>query len=133
MRRQFQLPQGDINTLEASGLAWESVVEPTGQWVLIQQRPLPAGFNIARTDVGLAIPPSYPDAQIDSVLFRDCPCPVNGAHLSKVTHYRLDGCSWHHFCRHRSKLNPWRPGLDDIASHLALVDYWLLKATGRAR
>lgn len=31
MRRQFQLPEDDVEQLDSSGLEWESLHEPNGQ------------------------------------------------------------------------------------------------------
>ena len=37
----------------------------------------------------------------------------------------LDGKSFQRWSRHRTATAPWRPGEDDVSSHLVLVDDWL--------
>jgi hypothetical protein len=128
IRRHFRLVRGDEDSLNATGLEWETLADSGCRWVIIRRRPLPAGFDIPSTDVALVIPPLYPDTQIDSVLFRPCPRLTHGLALSHSSSQVLDGDIWTHLCRHRTASNAWRPGLDDIASHLALVDCWLMQS-----
>jgi hypothetical protein len=42
----------------------------------------------------------------------------------------LDGKKFQGWSRHR-KVGEWRPGVDCIATHLCLVDNWLVKDLGR--
>ena len=37
----------------------------------------------------------------------------------------IDGTPWQRWSRHRTSQNPWRPGVDGIPTHLALVEHWL--------
>lgn len=37
----------------------------------------------------------------------------------------LDGKSFQRWSRHRTNEAPWRPGDDDVATHLVLVANWL--------
>lgn len=128
IRRHFRIACGDEESLNATGLEWETVSEHGCRWLIIRRRPLPAGFDVTLADLALVIPPLYPDVQIDSVLFRPCPRLPGGTNLSHVSPYSFDGDTWTHLCRHRTASNPWRPGVDDIASHLALVDCWLMQS-----
>src|SRR2546423_908767 len=101
MRRQFQLPQGDGIALDATKLHWESINDCGACWVILHDRPLPAGFNLARTDIALHVPQMYPDSQLDSVWLSPCPRPLKGPPLFRVTENRVDGRSWFRLCRHR--------------------------------
>jgi len=131
MRYEIQLPQADVIALNATKLRWETIRDGGYTWLIIHERPLPQGFDLSRTDTALSIPPMYPDAQIDSVWFSPCPRPRHGAPLHPLSDFRFDGRTWLRLCRHRTKQNAWRPGVDDIASHLAHVDLWLLQSLGR--
>ena len=128
MRRAFQLPPGDVAFLNATRRRWECVIDRAIHWVLLRDRPLPKGFDVPRTDMALPIPAMYPDVQIDSVWLSPCPRPLSGPPLYPLTEYPIDGRAWFRLCRHRTKENAWRPGVDDIATHLALVDQWLLQS-----
>jgi hypothetical protein len=39
----------------------------------------------------------------------------------------LDGKQFQQWSRHRTGANPWRPGLDNVCTHLLLVNSWLEK------
>ena len=36
----------------------------------------------------------------------------------------FDGKTWQRWSRHRTPANPWRPGLDNLATHFGLVEEW---------
>jgi len=131
MRRQFKLPASDVTALNAMKVNWECVIDPKGHCVLLHLRPLPEGFDISHTDLALLLPVMYPDAQIDSVYFSRCPRPLGRPTLAAISEQPIDGKTWYRLCRHRTSENPWRPGVDDIAAHLALVDQWLLQSLRR--
>lgn len=127
MRRQFRLPEADELFLDTLGLGWETVLESQVQWLVIHDRPLPPGYNHTKAMTALVIPAGYPDAQIDMVYF--CPhlARLDGARIGGLTSRAFDGKDWQQWSRHRTAGNPWRPGEDDIAGHLILVDNWLVR------
>jgi hypothetical protein len=132
MRRQFHLPEHDAQALDAAGHAWETILDGGSQWVVIRGRPVPVGYTVGAADVALMLTPGYPDAQIDMAYFYPALVPLDGRAIAALTPHNLDGRAWQRWSRHRTGANPWRPGEDDIASHLVLVDHWLLRALGRA-
>ncbi len=125
MRRQFALPQADTEHLDASGLNWETLQEQGAQWLIIHERPLPLGYNVQFADTALMLSPGYPDAAIDMVYFLPILQRLDGGAIGALSTHPLDGKQWQRWSRHRTPENPWRPGEDDIAAHLILVDYWL--------
>jgi hypothetical protein len=126
MRRQFELPSFDTQYLDSTGLEWETVVEGNGRWLLLHDRPVPDGYNVERAMVALQIPPSYPEAQIDMVYFFPALSRKDGKTIGRSDSTQpLDGRSFQRWSRHRSGDAPWRPGEDDVSSHLVLVDDWL--------
>ena len=50
---------------------------------------------------------------------------ISGKAINKLTEETFDGRNWQQWSRHRTRQNPWRSGLDDIGTHLALVNDWL--------
>ncbi|MFZ5894782.1 MAG: E2/UBC family protein [Myxococcota bacterium] len=131
-RRQFDLPSFDVAHLETTGLEWETVVEGEARWLLLHDRPVAQGYNVAKALTAIRIAPSYPEAQIDMVYFHPPLVRSDGRTLSAVSEPTIDGKLFQQWSRHRTNENPWRPGEDDISSHLALVDGWLEKELRRA-
>lgn len=125
MRRGFQLTEEDEECLAARGLAWETVVEANTKWCIIPGYKIPNGYNHGAVDVALRIPPSYPDDQIDMVYFHPALSLTNGKAIKALTAHALDGKQYQQWSRHRTAANPWRPGLDNVCTHLMQVDTWL--------
>lgn len=126
-RRHFKLSADDTQYLESTGLTWETFVDAGQQWVLLRSRPLPVGYAPPVADVALALT-GYPDAQIDMAFF--CPAVACGHVVPNLSERPLDGRVFQQWSRHRTPEDPWRPGIDDIASHLGLVDHWLERELG---
>ena len=74
----------------------------------------------------LKIDPGYPVAQIDMVYF-DPPLQLvnKNRQPGALANQAILGKNWQRWSRHRTGHNPWRPGLDDISTHLLLVENWL--------
>lgn len=129
MRRHFQLPAEDSEYLENCGLQWETVTENRDRRVVLYGAPVPDGYNVTTVDINIRIVDGYPDTQIDMAYFypylaRSDGKPI-GAVLTTATECSFDGKTWQRWSRHRSGANPWRPGLDNIETHMLLVKNWL--------
>lgn len=125
MRRQFALPEADETFLESLGLPWEAIIENGVRWLLLHDYPVPAGYNHARVMVAIRIETGYPEAQLDMVYFYPALARLDAVAIGALSPQPLDGKMFQRWSRHRSGANPWRPGEDDLSSHLALVDDWL--------
>jgi hypothetical protein len=125
MRREFQLAEEEEQYLAARGLAWETVIQNSAKWLILHEYPIPEGYNHRAAEAALRIPPSYPDDQIDMVYFFPSLALVNGKAIRQLTPLALDGKQYQQWSRHRTGANPWRPGLDNICTHLLQVDSWL--------
>jgi hypothetical protein len=125
MRKQFQLGEEDEECLAARGLAWETVVEGNTKWVIVHGYPVPEGYNHRIADAAVRIPPSYPDGDIDMVYFLPALALVNGKPIPNLTPLAIEGKEYQQWSRHRTAGNPWRPGLDNVCTHLLQVDSWL--------
>ncbi len=125
MRRQFQFGEEDEECLAARGLSWETLIEGNTRWMIIHGYPVPEGYNHRVVDAALRIPPSYPDDQIDMVYFQPGLSLTSGRAIVALTPLIIDGKQYQQWSRHRTPQNPWRPGLDNISTHLLQVDSWL--------
>lgn len=127
MRRQFQLPEEDTEFLESSPFPWETVIEGKIKRVVIFNFPVLAGYNQKTVDLNVRIEAAYPDTQIDMVYFSPPLTRTDGKPISATASDNFDGKAWQRWSRHRSNRHPWRPGLDNLSTHLALVGEWLRK------
>ncbi len=127
MRRQFDLPANDVEYLDGTRLKWEAVKEGAKQWLLIHDRPTHVAFTPTAALTALLIVPGYPDSQLDMVWFSPALTPNCAKSIKQLSSQAIDGRPFQRWSRHRTPQNPWRPGLDDVASHLITVDHWLAR------
>jgi hypothetical protein len=127
MRKAFELSEEDQDCLVACGLSWETIIENTARWIIFPQYRIPMGYNHSVVAAALRIPPSYPDDQIDMVYFYPALSLSNGRDIRQLKFISLDGKQYQRWSRHRTGENPWRPGLDNICTHLLQVDTWLAR------
>jgi hypothetical protein len=126
VRREFQLPEFDIAYLDASGWQWQTLKEGSASWLLIDHFAVPEGYNHSEVTVALRIEPGYPDVQIDMVYFHSPLARTDRKHIGAIDSMQvIAGVSFQRWSRHRTGENPWRPGVDDVSTHLALVSNWL--------
>ncbi len=107
------------------GLQWEAVRCSTGDWIMIYNYPVPAGYNVSVVTVGLKIDAGYPVSQIDMVYFFPALSLISQKGIGAITPANIDGKIWQRWSRHRTGENPWRPGLDNISTHIHMVNSWL--------
>ncbi|MBL7889723.1 MAG: hypothetical protein JNL24_09225 [Bacteroidia bacterium] len=124
MQRQFHLPEADTEYLDSLGFQWETI-QSGGNWVLIHRYPLPAGYTVPEVSVALRIDPGYPSSQIDMAYFSPHVCRADGKPIGALAPQDIGGVQYQRWSRHRTPANPWRPELDNISTHLLLVNHWL--------
>jgi hypothetical protein len=130
-RRQFRLPRPDEEFLDAMGLPWETVAIENARRLLVYGFPVPRGYGRDVVDLFLRLDPGYPDVQIDMVYFHPALAKVDGDTIAALSTERFDDKTWQRWSRHRTRANPWRPGLDTVETHLALVQEWLRREIAR--
>lgn len=124
MRRQFTLPEEDNEYLSFSRYSWETINQ-SGNWVIIHDYPVPEGYNVSNVSVALKIETGYPTSQIDMAYFHPQLSRKDGKAIGALTIIGFDGKHWQRWSRHRTPVNHWRVGIDDICTHLAFVTHWL--------
>ena len=127
MKRQFTLPEYDAQYLATTGLDWETIVDQSGsRWLILRDWPIrPSGYNVDRATATLLIPPGYPDTQLDMVYFHPHLARTDSKSIGALSPQEIDGTTFQRWSRHRTSEAPWRPGEDDISTHMVLVDDWL--------
>ncbi|BBO77473.1 hypothetical protein DSCW_48900 [Desulfosarcina widdelii] len=127
-RYHFDLPEEDIEFLDALDLPWETVAEGKNQFVVIYgYSRIPDGYNIKSVDLHVRLGSTYPDTQIDMVYFYPHLSRKNGKPIKAISNQNFDGKTWQQWSRHRTPSNPWRIGIDDLSTHIALVGEWLVQ------
>ncbi len=124
-RRKFQLPEADVAFLNQLGLPWETVTERKVRWLLIHDVPVPEGYNHAKATVALRIEAGYPDAQLDMCYVHPALARADGETIGALATQAIGGKKFQRWSRHRTRKNPWRPGVDDVGTHFKLVEHWL--------
>lgn len=127
LRRQFALPEEDEVHLDARGLPWETIVSEGGRWLFVHQFPVPSGYDHPTVTVAIQISAGYPTAALDMVYVHPPLASSDGRAIGALTAMAIDGKTFQRWSRHRTSANPWRPGIDDVAAHLALVDEWFAR------
>lgn len=125
LRREFSLPARDSCFLEAEGFPWETVGSPGSGYLLIPRFLIPEGYNTAEAILALKIDSIYPDTQLDMVWFSPALQRRDGKSIRALTNETIDGKPFQRWSRHRTAQNPWRPEIDYVGTHLALVKDWL--------
>ncbi len=130
-RRHFDLPQEDLDWLDNSAGRFELVAEGGVLRVVIYGFPVPPGYRQRQVDVNVRIEPGYPDTQIDMVYVYPALERTDGRTISATCLDPFDGKEWQRWSRHRTPANPWRPGVDNLATHFGLVEHWFLRELTR--
>lgn len=125
-RQQFALPEGEIELLENRGLHWETLVDGNQHWVILYDYPVPEGYNVKSATVALCIQPGYPAAEIDMAYFYPALNRLDGKPIPALCQVTIDGLIYQRWSRHR-KAGDWQPGVDNVITHLLLVDNWLTR------
>jgi hypothetical protein len=128
MRRQFSLPEDDVEQLDSLGIDWETIREANSQWLLLHGFVFPPGFNFPNGSVAIQIPSNYPVAPLDMAYFYPHLAKVDGRALRQTqARMRVDGKDWQRWSRHYS----WIPGQHNVGTHIVLVRHWLEHETGK--
>ncbi len=125
LRREFRLPEGDEEELDASGRPWETIVQNDSRWVILHEYQIPTGYAQPTALLAVQISPSYPDGDLDMAYFHPHLSACDNRSIGGLSEHSLDGKNWQRWSRHRTPENPWRPGVDNISTHLLQVDCWL--------
>lgn len=131
-RRDFDVPKEDAEHLEARGLPWETLHECGSMWVLVHEFPIPDGYKSSTATVAIRVPSNYPTAALDMVYFNPSMVREDGISIAATqATVNIAGVPFQRWSRHRTAQNPWRPGIDGIATHLSLVEEWLRASSGK--
>ena len=74
----------------------------------------------------IRIETGYPTAELNMVYFFPALSRKDGQPIkaTEVTQ-QIDGKTYQRWSRHRTAVNPWKVGQDNIGSHVFLIEDWL--------
>jgi hypothetical protein len=124
MRRHFQLPEDDCNFLNGLGLDWETITDQGMQWVIIYNYPVPEGYNQDEICLAIKVETGYPRTALDMAYFYPALSRTDGKGINAISIQPIDEKNFQRWSRHYTAENPWREGIDDLSSHLSLVNFW---------
>jgi hypothetical protein len=124
MRREFSVLPEDLEYLESLG-PWEAIIFQGSHWVLIHDYPLVDGYILQKTIAAVEMTSGYPRAQLDMIYFSPAVKRIDNAAIGALSARNIDGKNFQRWSRHRTQSNPWREGVDNLSTHMALVEYWL--------
>lgn len=127
-RRDFSLLEIDETHLNAFAALWETVVENGRRWLIIHAYQIPTGYTAVETKLALEIPATYPGSQID-MFYCYPPLALPSGREIPSTQVRaiIDNVEFHGWSRHRGSTSEWMVGVDNVVTHLALVESALQK------
>ncbi len=126
LRRQFLLPEADVEGLNASGLEWETLGGRNTGWLLVHGFALPSGYNLPAASAALQVLGGYPTTPLDMVYFHPGLSRADGRPIPCADAYvPIDGRQWQRWSRHYTAAHPWIPGEYSVVTHLSLVRSWL--------
>ena len=132
-RRDFDLPEEDVDFLDALGLRWETVVaKDGGLWVFVHRYPLPSGYcadgggrkQLATATVGIRVT-GYPGGALDMAYFSPPLGRVDGKGIGAISPLQIEDQAFQQWSRHYTGNNPFRVGIDSFGTHFTLVEEWL--------
>jgi len=124
VRQQFQLPESDTVFLDGLGLKWETIIDQNMQWLLVYDHPVIEGYTRDKVDIAIKIETGYPRAALDMAYFFPGLLRSDNKAINALSTQAIDGKQFQRWSRHRSPANPWREGVDDISTHLSMIQFW---------
>lgn len=124
-RRQFKLQNEDEQFLNDYGLPWEALKDGS-LWVLINGFETNPGYNHKAVICAIRIESGYPTSALDMVYFYPALARLDSKPIGRTeSKQTIDGKEFQRWSRHRTGKNPWKPGEDNLESHIQLIEDWL--------
>lgn len=127
-QRDFSLLAPDQIFLEESKFTYDLIKKGNQQWLIIKDYPIPTGYQVQAASLALLMPSNYPDTQIDMAYFSPSLALSSRKAIPQTQcNANINGKQYQRWSRHRTSANPWRPGVDDLSTHLRCIKNWLLR------
>lgn len=121
LRRDFMLCETDTTFLDANHSNWEAVMDNGVPYVVLNNFPVPAGYNHSRVRAAIILTSGYPLAALDMVYFSPALSRIDGRSMNALAPHSICGEVWQRWSRHYN----WRHGVDDLTIHVERIRSWL--------
>lgn len=126
-RRHFPLSDEDTQFLNDYGCPWETISDGS-QWVLLHEFQTPEGYNHNHVTAAIRLETGYPTSPLDMVYFYPALQRIDGRPIGATSATQaIAGKEYQRWSRHRTAENPWKPGQDNLESHVVLIEDWLTR------
>lgn len=132
LRRHFQLPDEDVQFLDGLKLDWEAVQEGSQRAVLFHSFPLREPFQPKNVGLKIKLPMDYSSGAALDMFFTSVQITrADGKVIPRLTQAgTFDGKTWWQWSRHYPGGTKWRPGVDNLGTHISFVQNILCKEAG---
>ena len=122
-------PPEDSEYLAANyGHRWSIISEGPGKHgLLVEDFPVPEGFDRETSTLMILLPSGYPGAALDMFYFDPALARSDGGHIDNLALESHFGRSWSRWSRHYG----WEAGVDSLVSHVEYVKRQLRFEVGR--
>jgi len=134
LRRDFDLPEEDVQFLNSLNLTWEAIKEGNARAVILCGFPMSQLFQPTEVNLKIKIPNDYTSGAALDMFFTDVPVTrADGAAIKALTESAVfNAKKWWQWSRHYPKDTKWRPGTDNLGTHICFVQH-VLDEEGRGK
>jgi len=120
-RRTIHLPEIDAEFLNANYPRWETIIDAGTPWLILNDFPVPEGYDHRQVCAAIQISSGYPNASLDMVYFLPSLSRIDTRQIKNLAPQTIEGQSWQGWSRHYL----WRMGVDDLSTHIERIKSWL--------
>lgn len=131
-RRDFYLPEEDIQFLDNLGLDWEAIQDGNARGVVLYDFPMPEPFRPDKLNMKINLPQDYiSGAALDMFFTDEHVTRADGKNIERLTESNgFDNRKWWQWSRHYPKNAKWRPQINTLATHISYVQHILAQEAG---
>jgi len=123
LRRDFHLPEEDVQFLDGLDLEWEAIQEANARGVVLYGFLMPQPFQPEKLNLKIKIPQYYTSGAALDMFFTDVHVTrTDKKGIEQLTESTsFDGKKWWQWSRHYPKSAKWRPGINTLITHISYV------------
>ena len=126
-RRDFHLPEEDIQYLDGLGLEWEAIQEGNTRGVVLYGFHMPQPFQPERLNLKIMMSQDYTSGAALDMFFTDAQVTrSDGKEIDRLTEsHHFNSRKWWQWSRHYPQNATWRPGVNTLATHISYIQHIL--------